>query len=107
MSQLQPKLLRRILHKAEIDRPVFFGLLTKIWAVGAGLVTAFLIVKHFSPAVQGYYYTFASLLALQVFVELGLGTVLVQFAAHEWSRLSLTSTGAFAEMELPFPGWRV
>ncbi len=77
----------------EIDRPVFFGLLSRIWGLAAGGVTAILIAIYFSPDIQGYYYTFTTLLALQVFVELGLGTVAVQFASHEWSKLNLGESG--------------
>jgi len=56
-------------------------------------VTIILIASCFRPEVQGYYYTFASLLALQVFVELGLSQVIIQFASHEWSRLNLNEKG--------------
>jgi O-antigen/teichoic acid export membrane protein len=56
-------------------------------------VTAVLIATHFTPELQGYYYTFTTILALQIFVELGLGTVIVQFASHEWSQLALDNRG--------------
>jgi len=52
-----------------------------------------LIAWHFTPELQGYYYTFASLLALQSFVELGLYVVVINVASHEWSRLRLDDTG--------------
>lgn len=90
---VQVSLLRKLLHKIDVDRSVFFGLVAKIWGMATGPVTALLLAKYFSPVLQGYYYTFSTLLALQVFVELGLGTVIVQFASHEWSRLSLNSSG--------------
>lgn len=85
--------LRKLLYAIEVDRAVFFGALTKIWSAIAGLLTAFLIILKFTPECQGYYYTFTSLLALQVFVELGLSTVIIQFASHEWSKLRLDSNG--------------
>src|SRR5713101_4019800 len=85
--------IRNNLKRFEIDRAVFFGLLSRIWGLAAGGVTAILIATYFSPETQGYYYTFTTILALQVFVELGLGTVAVQFASHEWSRLSLDESG--------------
>ena len=81
------------LKRFEIDRAVFFGLLARIWGLTAGGVTAILIATYFSPETQGYYYTFTTILALQVFVELGLGTVAVQFASHEWSKLNLDESG--------------
>lgn len=83
----------RLLNWTMVDRAVFFAALAKGWGLCAGPVTVLLIASYFSPVIQGYYYTFANILALQVFVELGLGTVLVQFASHEWSRLYLDANG--------------
>lgn len=75
------------------DRAALFGLATKVMQGGAGVVTAVLVLRFFSPEVQGYYYTFASILALQIFLELGLSTVITTFAAHEWTKLSLGVDG--------------
>jgi hypothetical protein len=80
-------------RRMEMDRAVLFGLLSKVWALGAGPVSLYLIASHFSPEVQGYYYTFSTLLALQVFVELGIGVVIQQFSSHEWSKLRLDAGG--------------
>jgi putative glycosyltransferase (TIGR04372 family) len=88
--------LQELLRKIEVDKAVFFGILSKIWSVIASPLTAFLIVIKFTPEFQGYYYTFGSLLALQVFVELGLGTVIIQFASHEWADLRIDDNGAIA-----------
>ena len=77
----------------EVDRAVSFGILTRICQVCTGPVTAILIATRFTPELQGYYFTFVSVLALQIFVELGLGTVIIQFASHEWSKLSFDSSG--------------
>jgi O-antigen/teichoic acid export membrane protein len=43
--------------------------------------------------VQGFYYAFASLLALQSLVEMGFGLVVVSLASHEWAYLRLNSAG--------------
>lgn len=59
----------------------------------AGVFTAILILRFFTPDVQGFHYTFANILALQVFLELGLSAVVTTFAAHEWSLLSLNGEG--------------
>jgi len=85
--------LKKILHKTEVDRAVFFNVLAKIWSVGAGPVTALVIVLKFTPELQGYYYTFAAIIAFQFVLELGLSSVIIQFASHEWSKLSLDKTG--------------
>lgn len=67
-----------------LSRAVIFSVLLKSWQAGAGLLGLFLISIYFPPEVQGYYYTFASLVALQSFVELGLYLVIVNSASHEW-----------------------
>lgn len=63
------------------------------WSLVAGPVSIILIAAKFTPEIQGYYYTFSSLLAMRVLMELGLGTVIIQFASHEWAKLSLDETG--------------
>ena len=64
-----------------------------MWGMGAGLITTLLIASYFSPELQGYYYTFLSVLALQVFAELGLGTVITAYASHEWAKLAFDQGG--------------
>ena len=73
---------------------VIYAVLGRGWQTVAGLVTLLVISHFFSPLTQGYYYTFASLLALQVFVELGLGVVIINTASHEWARLNLDAAGS-------------
>lgn len=76
-----------------IDRAVGFTVIGKAWMSMAGLVSLVFVGHCLSSSEQGYYYTFASLLALQVFVELGLTNVLVQFASHERAYLELSARG--------------
>lgn len=76
-----------------VNRAIGFGVLTRLWSALAGPVTILLIATRFSKVEQGYYYTFSSVLALQVFFELGLLTVLAQFAAHEFAFLSWGDRG--------------
>jgi len=81
------------MQRASIDRPVFFGLLTRVFNLITGPITGILMISVFTAKLQGYYYTFQSLVALQTFAELGLSIVILQFAAHEWSSLSLDNDG--------------
>lgn len=66
-----------------LDHHVLMTLLFRGWSILAGVLTLIVIPAFLSPLQQGYYYTFASILALQVFFELGLGQVVVQVVAHE------------------------
>ncbi|RKZ77575.1 MAG: hypothetical protein DRR19_27735 [Candidatus Parabeggiatoa sp. nov. 1] len=85
--------LRKVLVFTGLDRAVMFSVLARIWGPAAGIVTMLLIATIFSQQLQGYYYTFNSVLALQVFAEMGLSVVIVQFASHEWAKLSLDNNG--------------
>ncbi len=68
---------------AGLDRATFISLAAKFWSVGAGLLSLFFVSHYLSAEQQGFYYTFYSLIALQIFVELGLGYAIIQFASHE------------------------
>lgn len=78
------------------DRAILYGFATRVWTITAGLVNLLLIARFFTPAIQGFYYTFGSLLGWTAFLELGLATVIQQFASHEWARLSLGANGEIA-----------
>lgn len=86
----------RLLDALGLNPAVVFTLLTRAWQTVAGAVTLVLIAYFFAPDVQGFYYTFSSLLALQAFVELGLYIVIVNRASHEWSKLRLDDARAVA-----------
>ncbi len=86
--------LYSMLRWAGVDRAVAFGISARLWSLVTGPITVLLIASRFSKELQGYYYTFSSLLALQVFLELGFGLVIMQFSSHEWSRLRLDENGA-------------
>jgi O-antigen/teichoic acid export membrane protein len=81
------------LRRAEIDRAVALSILARGWQILAAPLTLFLIARYMSPAMQGYYYTFSSLLALQSFVELGFSAVIVNITSHEWASLELDGAG--------------
>ncbi len=76
-----------------IDRVTFWALSSKFCQMVTGLVTTLLVAKFFSREEQGYYYTFLSVISLQVFVEFGLGIVVSSYASHEWAHLKLNDRG--------------
>lgn len=80
---------RLLAWRVEMDRAVLYALLYRFWRFGAGPVTALLISVKFTPTIQGFYFTFQSILALQTFAELGIGFAITQFASHEWANLKL------------------
>jgi hypothetical protein len=84
---------RSLLRTVGVDRAIGFTVIGRAWLSVAGIVSLVFVGRCLSPGEQGYYYTFGSLLALQVFVELGLTNVIMQFASHERAHLELTSRG--------------
>jgi O-antigen/teichoic acid export membrane protein len=50
-------------------------------------VTVVVIACSFTPELQGFYYTFISILTLQTLLELGLGAAIQQIVSHEWACL--------------------
>lgn len=84
---------RRFLNRMEVNRAVFYALVSRSWQFLSGPVTMLLIVAFFSSEMQGYYVTFTALIALQTFVEMGMQVVTLYLASHEWSKLELDEQG--------------
>src|SRR5215469_105940 len=74
-----------------LDRAIGFTILARFWSSAAGLVTVALIAHFLSPAEQGFYYTFGSLVALQIVFELGFSYVIMQMASHERAHLTISA----------------
>ncbi len=88
------RLLSRLKHTIGLDRAIGFTVLARGWSTVAGVVTVLLIAHFLTPAEQGYYYTFSSLVALQIVFELGFSFVILQLAAHERARLHIQEDGS-------------
>lgn len=82
--------LKRLLN---LDFHVAMTLLFRSWSIVAGGVMVILIPMVFSGVQQGYYFTFSSLLALQIFFELGINQIIVQLVSHEMAHLRRSSDG--------------
>lgn len=85
--------MKNIFSFLGIDRAVAYTLLGRGWGSLAGLATLWFIVRNLSLPEQGFYYTFSSVLALQIIFELGMSYVVMQFASHEMVKLHWSSTG--------------
>jgi len=81
--------LGRLAQAIGMDRAIAYTVLARGWSGVAGLITVALIARKLSPAEQGYYYTFGSLVALQIVFELGFSVVILQLATHEVAHLTI------------------
>jgi len=79
--------------RAGVDRAIGYTLLSRGWTVLSGPLNLFFVISFLSKTEQGFYYAFASVLGLQIFFELGLGLVVLQFVSHEKAFLDWTPQG--------------
>lgn len=93
--------LRVARHRLGLDRAVAFTVMARGWSSASGLITVVLIARFLSTAEQGYYYTFASLIALQMVFELGFSQIILQLASHERAHLSVAEDGRLKGEEVP------
>lgn len=85
--------IRRALHWLEFDGAVSYGVAAAVTQLAAAPVTLIFIAAYLTSEMQGFYYTFASIVALQTYAELGLATVITNTASHEWAKLRLDPEG--------------
>lgn len=88
-------MIKSLINKIGLDRAIAYGSGARIIQAAAGVITVFFIAAFMSSEEQGYYYTFSSLLGIQVFFELGFTGILTQFVSHEVSHLKLDSNGIY------------
>ena len=88
--------MKKLLKKIGIDKAVSYVLVGKGISFVAQPIILFLIATYFTSSEQGYYYTFGSILAASMFLELGLGMVLTQYASHEFALLNWDDNGSLA-----------
>lgn len=93
-SQTLAKIGRRLAGMLGLDAAIVFTVLARGWSSLSGLVTLGLIARFLSPAEQGYYYTFYSVVALQIVFELGFSVVVLQTATHEAAHLAIAPDGS-------------
>jgi hypothetical protein len=95
-SEASRALIARLRHILGIDLHILQTLLLRGWSVIAGGVMVLFVPHWFDRVDQGYFYTFSSLIAVQIFFELGMNQVIVQIVSHEAAHLREEEDGSFA-----------
>lgn len=81
-------ILRRLAQKLGVDKAIFYTSLARgVQAVG-GVISILFVARFLTGEEQGFYYTFGSIVAIQIFFELGLNGIITQYVAHEASHLT-------------------
>src|SRR6185312_9626571 len=84
--------LHRLRRLAGMDAQVFPTLLLRGWQVFAGGAMVLFIPLWLGKVEQGYYYTFSSLLGLQIFFELGMSQVIIQLVSHDFAYIRIAGS---------------
>jgi hypothetical protein len=79
-----------------MDRAVFYTVLWRSWSALVAPLNLLFVTSFLTPIAQGYFYTFGSILALQIIFELGLTQLILQFTSHERSLLNWLPDGTLA-----------
>lgn len=77
------QIFKKGLYFIGIDKAIIFTIIERVLQAGSGIITLLVVAKCLTKVEQGYYYTFGSILAIQIFFELGLSNIIIQFVAHE------------------------
>ena len=83
-------ILLRVAHKIGMDGAIAYSSGARVFQAIAGIVSIFFIATFLTGEEQGFYYTFGSILAIQVFFELGFTGIMTQYVAHEVVHLKQT-----------------
>ena len=75
--------IKTLLKKLGIDKAIAYSSGARVVQAFTGVGSIFFISTFLSGVEQGFYYTFGSIVAIQVFFELGLTGIITQFVAHE------------------------
>jgi O-antigen/teichoic acid export membrane protein len=84
-----------IAHKIGMDKSIAYSSGSRVVQGVAGVLTVLFVATYLTGVEQGFYFTFGSIVALQVFFELGLTGIMIQYVAHEVSHLSLNKDCRF------------
>lgn len=76
-----------------MDRAVGASSFTQLLRLVTGPVTMILIIRHLSPEEQGFFYSFAGVLGIQVFLEAGFAQSITQFSSREFGALRFNHRG--------------
>lgn len=87
----QNNIVVKFVRKIGMDGAIIYSSGSRIVAGITGVLSVFFVTSFLTGVEQGFYYTFGSILALQVFFELGLTGIMTQFVAHEVCHLTLNN----------------
>lgn len=86
------KLIKLIARKVGMDGAIAYSSAARIFQAFSGVISIFFIATFLSGEEQGFFYTFGSILAIQIFFELGFTGIMTQYVAHEVVHLQINES---------------
>ena len=93
-------LIRKFAQKIGIDGAIAYASSARVIQSFTGIVNIFFIATFLTREEQGFYYTFGSILGIQIFFELGFTGIMTQYVAHEVAYLKLDENCIYQGPEL-------
>ena len=75
-------ILRELAQRLQLDKPLGYALLSRVWQGISGPITIALIIRYLTGDEKGIYYAIGPVIGVQAFFELGLLNVLISHAGH-------------------------
>lgn len=75
--------IKYIANKIGIDGAILFTSASSLIGTFGSIGTVLLVINLLSDIEQGFFYTFGSIISVQIFFELGFNNIITQYAAHE------------------------
>lgn len=75
--------LKYAVQRMGVDKAIAYSSVARIIQAVSGVVSILLIARYLTGIEQGFYYTFGSIVSIQIFFELGVNTIITQYVAHE------------------------
>lgn len=87
------KIIFNFLRSVGIDRAIGASTITQLMRFLTGPITMLAIIRYLSPEEQGYFYSFAGVMGIQVFLEAGFAQSITQFTSREFAHLRFNERG--------------
>lgn len=87
------RLLNFLRQRLGLDRAIAASSATQMLRFITGPVTMLLIIRFLTPEEQGFFYSFAGVMGIQVFLEAGFSQSITQFTSREFAHLRFNRQG--------------
>lgn len=82
-------MIKKVINILDIDFDIGNTLLLRLWSIISGALLVLMIPFFLSASEQGYYFTFSSIIGMQIFFELGFNFVIMQMISHEMANVEV------------------